>query len=49
MFGYRGEKHQVADGQPGKLTKRLYAAITDIQYGATPDPHGWTVPVPLMN
>ena len=49
MFGYRGEKYQVSDGQPGALTRRLYAAITDIQYGAAPDPHGWTVPVPLMN
>ena len=49
MFGYRGERFQVADGRAGKLTQRLYEAITAIQYGAAPDPHGWTVPVPLMN
>lgn len=32
----------VRDGQPGPLAERLYAAITGIQHGDAPDPHGWT-------
>ncbi len=49
MVGYRGERFQVADGRAGKVTERLYEAITSIQYGAAPDPHGWLAPVPLLN
>lgn len=35
----------VADGSVGPLAKRLYSAITDIQYGRAEDPFGWVVPV----
>jgi branched-chain amino acid aminotransferase len=31
----------VGDGKVGALAKRFYKAITDIQYGRRPDPHGW--------
>lgn len=29
------------DNQPGPVATRLYQALTDIQYGRTPDPYGW--------
>jgi branched-chain amino acid aminotransferase len=32
----------VGDGTPGPVTMRLRQALLDIQYGAAPDPHGWT-------
>ncbi|MDX2191709.1 MAG: branched-chain amino acid aminotransferase [Gemmatimonadales bacterium] len=31
----------IGDGGPGELAKRLYAAITGIQYGEQDDPFGW--------
>lgn len=31
----------IADGEPGPLTQRLKTALTDIQFGRAPDPHGW--------
>jgi len=30
-------------GQPGPVAQRLYDAITRLQYGIDPDPHGWRV------
>lgn len=44
-LAYRGEKMVIGGGQIGPLTQRLYDAIVGIQYGRTPDPHGWTVEV----
>ena len=35
----------VNGGQIGRLTQRLYDALTGIQWGTEPDPYGWTVPV----
>jgi branched-chain amino acid aminotransferase len=35
----------VGDGQVGPIAGRLYAELTDIQYGRTDDPMGWVVPV----
>jgi len=35
----------VGDGKPGPVAERLYAALTDIQYGRAPDRHGWMVPI----
>jgi branched-chain amino acid aminotransferase len=32
----------MGDGQPGKVTQRLRAALTDIQFGRAADPHGWS-------
>ena len=31
----------MGDGQPGPVTMRLRAALLDLQYGRSPDPHGW--------
>ena len=46
QFAYRGETITVADGRPGPMVRRLYDALTDLQYGLAPDPHGWRVDVP---
>jgi branched-chain amino acid aminotransferase len=48
-FGYGGQRIKVADGRMGPLTQRLYDAITAIQYGEAPDPHGWAAKVPRFN
>jgi branched-chain amino acid aminotransferase len=31
----------VADGEPGPITMRLRALLTDIQRGTAADTHGW--------
>ena len=41
-LGYKGETIRIGQGQTGALTQKLYDAITAIQYGRAPDPHGWT-------
>jgi branched-chain amino acid aminotransferase len=41
-LGYRDQRIVIGGGQTGELTQRLYDAITAIQYGRAPDPHGWT-------
>jgi branched-chain amino acid aminotransferase len=40
-LGWRGEKLIINGGQAGEVARRLYDAITDVQYGRTPDTHGW--------
>jgi branched-chain amino acid aminotransferase len=40
-LGWKGETLQIADGRPGEAARRLFDAITGIQYGRLPDPHGW--------
>jgi len=42
---YRDTVYTVGTGQVGPVAKRLYTAITDIQYGKGPDPLGWVEPV----
>ncbi len=42
---YRDERVTVNDGETGPLARRLYGALTAIQYGAAPDTYGWTVAV----
>ncbi|WP_280141851.1 aminotransferase class IV [Mesorhizobium sp. YR577] len=39
----KGRSHDftIADGNPGLITQRLKAALTDIQFGRAPDPHSW--------
>ncbi|HEX4700743.1 MAG TPA: branched-chain amino acid aminotransferase [Pseudonocardiaceae bacterium] len=32
-------------GQPGEVTMRLRAALTELQHGTAPDPNGWMVPL----
>jgi branched-chain amino acid aminotransferase len=40
-LGWRGEKLVINGGQAGETARRLYEAVTDIQYGRAPDPYGW--------
>lgn len=44
-LSYRGQRLVINEGRIGELTQRLYDAIVAIQYGMTPDTHGWTVEV----
>jgi len=44
-LGYKGKDITIAGGKTGPLTQKLYDAITAIQYGTAPDPHGWMVKV----
>ena len=44
-LSYKGESIVINERRIGDLTQRLYDAITGIQYGRTPDPFGWTMPV----
>jgi branched-chain amino acid aminotransferase len=37
----------VGDGTPGPITRRLRAALLDLQEGRGPDPFGWRVPLGL--
>ncbi|MBK7821740.1 MAG: branched-chain amino acid aminotransferase [Tessaracoccus sp.] len=37
-----GGRHVVGSGDPGPVTLDLRTALTEIQYGLRPDPHGWT-------
>ena len=41
-LGSDEETVTVNDNQPGPVARRLYDALTDIQYGRAPDPYGWT-------
>jgi branched-chain amino acid aminotransferase len=40
-LGWKGEDLVVNGGLPGEISRRLYDAISAIQYGRVPDPHGW--------
>jgi branched-chain amino acid aminotransferase len=44
-LAYRGQRIVVNGGRIGGLTQRLYDTIVAIQYGAAPDPGGWTLAV----
>jgi len=41
-LGSEAEVVTVGGNEPGPVARRLYQALTDIQYGRAPDPHGWT-------
>jgi branched-chain amino acid aminotransferase len=41
-LGWKDQRLKLGDGSPGEYSQRLFKAITDIQYGAAPDPDGWT-------
>jgi branched-chain amino acid aminotransferase len=45
QLAWRNEVITVADGTVGPVARRLYSAITDIQYGRADDPFGWVVPI----
>ena len=40
-LGYDGGRLVINNGEIGPLAQRLYDGITAIQYGRTPDTHGW--------
>jgi branched-chain amino acid aminotransferase len=40
-LGWKGESMTIGDGTPGDAARRLVDAVTAIQYGRAPDPHGW--------
>jgi branched-chain amino acid aminotransferase len=40
-LGWRGEKLVINGGQAGEMARKLYDAVTDIQYGRAPDKHDW--------
>ena len=42
---YQGKSYQIAKGQIGQFTQRLFDDLTSIQYGKTKDPFGWIQPV----
>ena len=44
-LNYAGRTIQVGDGHVGPLARKLYKAITDIQYGTAQDDMGWVEPV----
>ncbi len=41
-LGTDEETYTMNDDEPGPVARRLYQALTDIQYGRAPDPYGWT-------
>lgn len=41
QFFYQENSHQVADGNTGELSARLYEYILDLQYGRAEDPFNW--------
>jgi branched-chain amino acid aminotransferase len=45
QLGWKSETLLVNGGEPGPLAARLFAAITDVQYGRAPDTHGWMTTV----
>jgi branched-chain amino acid aminotransferase len=40
-INYEGNRITIGDGKVGPMAKRLFSAITDIQYGRAPAPEGW--------
>ena len=41
-LGTEDETVILNDNEPGPVARRLYQALTDLQYGRAPDPYGWT-------
>ncbi len=41
-LGNEEEAVTINDDRPGPVARRLYQALTDLQYGRAPDPYGWT-------
>jgi branched-chain amino acid aminotransferase len=41
-FGYKGKELIVGNGDSGPVARHLFQTLTDIQYGRTADPYGWT-------
>ncbi len=47
QFGYKNKEYTVNTGVAGKITKQLYATLTNIQYGIEEDVFGWTKKVEI--
>jgi branched-chain amino acid aminotransferase len=46
QFTFRDKTAVIGDGKTtGTVTRKLYDALTGIQYGRLPDPHGWVVTI----
>ncbi len=43
--GFRGKDYFIRGTEASPVAKRLYQALTDIQYGRAQDTYGWTIPV----
>ena len=41
-LSYQDKDIPLSDGQPGPVARRVYDALTGIQYGRQPDPYNWT-------
>jgi branched-chain amino acid aminotransferase len=41
-FGYKGKEYLINNYQVGPVAAKLYQELTDIQFGRTEDPYGWT-------
>jgi len=41
-IGHRGLDHRVGGGNAAPVARRIYDALTNIQYGRADDPYGWT-------
>ncbi len=39
QFGFKSQNHTVGNGKPGAVTRRLYKALTDIQFGRMAPPN----------
>ncbi|MBI5494283.1 MAG: branched-chain amino acid aminotransferase [Deltaproteobacteria bacterium] len=46
-LGWHGQRMVLGDGNVGEVSRRLYEAITGIQYGTAKDEHGWLWEVPV--
>lgn len=44
-FGYKGADYLVGGNTVGPVSRALYKALTDIQYGRSVDPFGWTLTI----
>ncbi|MEW6078074.1 MAG: branched-chain amino acid aminotransferase [Thermodesulfobacteriota bacterium] len=45
VMKYGQEVFTIGDGQAGSFSKKIFDALTDIQYGRARGPEGWIVPV----
>jgi branched-chain amino acid aminotransferase len=44
-FGYKEKDYVINGYEVGPVSRRLYQELTDIQYGRSPDPFGWTLAI----
>ena len=44
-LAYGDTEYTVGDGGIGEITQKLYDILTGIQWGKTPDPYGWILPL----